>query len=292
MLSLSSHMLSCSPSLLSHALSLLSHALLLSLSPLTCSPVFSLSSLARAVKSKLSSAPELEAMPLHQYRNDGGGWGTSVNGAGGEDELPLPLDFPMPEMVFGNSILEFKHLKSGFVFHFSTLDALHHCRLDHPYLDVAVKKGGDDEGAGGVGQEERVLKVPVAAIWGNRKLVNSNIEIKPWEGNYDWTYSCPGYKGNSFGTSSVRRWRTDKEGVANGQVAGGAKRAYTIDYDRLKRRDPILWFDDIDLYESELDDNGEAKLSVKVRVMPSCFFCLQRFYLRLDKVLMRIYDTR
>ena len=46
------------------------------------------------------------------------------------------------------------------------------------------------------------------------------------------------------------------------------------------------------LYEDELDDNGCTKLSVKLRVMPSGFFILLRFYLRVDKTLIRVYDTR
>jgi len=42
----------------------------------------------------------------------------------------------------------------------------------------------------------------------------------------------------------------------------------------------------------ELDDNGCAKLSVKMRAMPSGFFILLRFYLRVDKTLIRVHDTR
>ena len=32
----------------------------------------------------------------------------------------------------------------------------------------------------------------------------------------------------------------------------------------LMARDPILFYDDVPLYESELDDNGASQLSVKV----------------------------
>jgi type 2A phosphatase activator TIP41 len=48
----------------------------------------------------------------------------------------------------------------------------------------------------------------------------------------------------------------------------------------------------VDLYESELDDNGVARMSVKVRVMPSGWYALLRFWLRVDGVLMRLRDTR
>ena len=53
-----------------------------------------------------------------------------------------------------------------------------------------------------------------------------------------------------------------------------------------------MFFDEVVLYEDELDDNGCAKLSVKLRVMQSGFFILQRFYLRVDQTLIRVFDTR
>ena len=65
-----------------------------------------------------------------------------------------------------------------------------------------------------------------------------------------------------------------------------------INYEKLKIQEKILFFDEVVLYEDELDDNGCTKLSVKLRVMPSGFFVLQRFYLRVDKTLIRVYDTR
>ncbi|CAN1812977.1 TIP41-like protein [Linum perenne] len=46
------------------------------------------------------------------------------------------------------------------------------------------------------------------------------------------------------------------------------------------------------LYEDELADNGVSLLTVKVRVMPSYWFLLLRFWLRVDGVLMRLRDTR
>ncbi len=60
----------------------------------------------------------------------------------------------------------------------------------------------------------------------------------------------------------------------------------------LKRPDPILFFDEVMLYEDELADNGIAMLSCKIRVMPARLLLLSRFFLRLDDVLFRIRDTR
>ena len=60
----------------------------------------------------------------------------------------------------------------------------------------------------------------------------------------------------------------------------------------LKRPDPILFFDDVILYEDELADNGIAMLSCKIRVMSERLLLLTRFFLRLDDVVFRIRDTR
>lgn len=113
----------------------------------------------------------------------------------------------------------------------------------------------------------------------------------------------------------------------------------------LTSRDPILLFDALPLYESELEDNGVSHVrraltnktmpcslrrpavapaargvllllqprlsgcrpcpnqntsacsravwcSVKVRLMPRCWLVLLRFYLRVDKVAVRLRETR
>uniref|UniRef100_A0A7E4V5V3 TIP41-like protein n=1 Tax=Panagrellus redivivus TaxID=6233 RepID=A0A7E4V5V3_PANRE len=65
-----------------------------------------------------------------------------------------------------------------------------------------------------------------------------------------------------------------------------------IDFEKLKRRDPIQFYSEVVLYEDELADHGCAHMSIRVRVMPSTFFLLQRFYLRVDHVMVRIIDTR
>jgi type 2A phosphatase activator TIP41 len=65
-----------------------------------------------------------------------------------------------------------------------------------------------------------------------------------------------------------------------------------INIELLKQPDPILFYESMPLYEDELGDNGTSELSVRIRVMPKCFLILQRFFLRVDNVLFRIYDTR
>ena len=65
-----------------------------------------------------------------------------------------------------------------------------------------------------------------------------------------------------------------------------------IPLELLKRPDPILFFDEVMLYEDEMADNGITLYSCKVRIMPQRLLLLCRFFMRLDNVLLRIRDTR
>lgn len=60
----------------------------------------------------------------------------------------------------------------------------------------------------------------------------------------------------------------------------------------LRRQDPILFFDEVMLYEDEMADNGITMISCKIRVMPQRMLLLCRFFMRLDNVLIRMRDTR
>ena len=55
---------------------------------------------------------------------------------------------------------------------------------------------------------------------------------------------------------------------------------------------PILHFGQVVLYEDEFADRGASKAYVRFRVMKDCFFLLQRSYIRIDHVTVRILDTR
>ena len=88
---------------------------------------------------------------------------------------------------------------------------------------------------------------------------------KPSNRQYDWTYQTS-YKGSIRGEKSVK---SDPGALC--------------DLENLKKRETIGWYRDIRLYDDELDDNGAVSLGVKIRVMPSCFFILVRYYLRVDK---------
>ena len=71
--------------------------------------------------------------------------------------------------------------------------------------------------------------------------------------DYDWTYTPQSY-----------------QGTVNSSAGGGNEDCLEIDYERLKRQDPILFFDENILYEDELGDNGISMISVKL-VINTCF---------------------
>jgi type 2A phosphatase activator TIP41 len=61
---------------------------------------------------------------------------------------------------------------------------------------------------------------------------------------------------------------------------------------RLGRDNPILHFAEVYLYEDDLGDQGYTACNLRFRVMADCFYVLHRYYLRVDEVLVRIFDTR
>ena len=94
--------------------------------------------------------------------------------------------------------------------------------------------------------------------------------VKP----FDWSYST-NYKGTLRSPSAPFETTTTP-----------------IPLELLKRPDPILFFDEVILYEDEMADNGITMYSCKIRVMPARLLLLCRFFMRLDNVLLRIRDTR
>lgn len=174
------------------------------------------------------------------------------------DNAEKNLGIPIPEMIFGKNKVSIEHEKSGFEIHFTALNA----------LDLVDKTG--DKG---------LIQVAHSKAWSstrnkNRSAAGDKIEgiIKP----FDWTYSTD-YCGD------VCDSKTMDDNIEN---------VPEIPFDKLKQPDPILFFDEVSLYEDELGDNGIVILNCKVRVMPERLLVLCRFFLRVDNVLLRIRDTR
>lgn len=114
------------------------------------------------------------------------------------------------------------------------------------------------------------LKIACSEEWKESRQDHGPLdEVKP----FDWTFSTD-YTGTLLGDFKV------------------VSTEERIDMEKLRQKERILFYEDITLFEDELHDNGIAVLSVKVRVMPSSFYILLRYFLRVDNVCLKINDTR
>jgi len=169
------------------------------------------------------------------------------------DKMSAKLGIPVPEMIFGDNMVSIEHLASGWRLEFNAFDA----------LDRVDKTGNN------------MLKVAYSEEWSSsREKTSENIKevVKP----FDWSYTTD-YKG------------TITKGI---EFEKRPEHTKPIPIELLKRPDPILFFEEVVLYESELDDNGISLLTCKFRVMPDRMLLLCRLFMRLDNVIVRIRDTR
>lgn len=125
-----------------------------------------------------------------------------------------------------------------------------------------------------VNNMEDTVKVACAQEWQESRADSEHSKevVRP----YDWTYTTD-YRGTLIG---------------DGMQIQVTKTSERIDIEKLKAREQIMFFDEVLLFEDELHDHGVSMISVKIRVMPTSFFLLLRFFLRVDGVMIRINDTR
>ncbi|KAG0365192.1 TIP41-like family-domain-containing protein [Gamsiella multidivaricata] len=185
---------------------------------------------------------------------------TSILNSQEIDVATADLGIPIPEMIFGNNYLSVEH-KSGFKLEFKALPAL-------AMVDQSTKTS-------------ELIKVSYAREWFDKRSMANQEHITDVVKPYDWTYSTK-YAGTNLSSPEHPQM----------QFVETKDKSECIDIEQLKRPDPILFYDENILFEDELADNGTAVLTTKVRVMPSCFLILLRFFLRVDDVLFRIHDTR
>lgn len=158
----------------------------------------------------------------------------------------------LPEMTFDRNSLTIVHLASGCKIELCTLDALN--LVDH---------------------EHDLIKVSYADEWLAKRHDNEDIKNTPKP--FDWTFTT--YYNGSMINSKTHRL-VPSESVQE------------PDQEKLLRRDRILYHTEFVMFEDELADNGSSKLTVKCRVMPTFILILMRFYLRVDKVMIRVQETR
>lgn len=193
-----------------------------------------------------------------------------ISKSGPIDEMSKKLGIPVPEMIFGDNMVSIEHLASGWRLEFNAFDALDRVdKTDKNMLKVAYSKEWSSSRYG------TFIETAHNFLTVCREKTHEGIKevVKP----FDWSYTTD-YKGT---TTKGKPFH-----------APPTAEAEPIPIELLKRPDPILFFEEVVLYESELDDNGISVLSCKLRVMPDRMLLLCRLFMRLDKVLIRIRDTR
>lgn len=207
-----------------------------------------------------------------------------ISKAGPIDQMTERLGIPVPEMIFGDNLVSLTHEPTGWCLRFDAFDALD--RVDKT--------------------DRNMLQVAYARDWSSsRESTTAGIRevVKP----YDWSYSTdycgtldvPRHAGHEARAKEDQQEAKGEEGKEekSEQKTEGGRLAFKpsqeqIPLELLKRRDPILFFDEVMLYESELDDNGISQFSVKVRVHEHRMLLLCRLFMRLDNVIVRLRDTR
>lgn len=210
----------------------------------------------------------------------------------------------LPEIVFANAFLSLKYTrKTGDVsqdgenmhtetydFQFNAKDALLEWAKCHLHLGKQVEGENEVKCYRGVS----IIKTVDAKLWEERQAreaTSANAHSLfggATEYNYDWCFQSP-YTGfysknnskdlNDIITSSESEW---KELPESG-----------IDFSLLMdQKQPILYFDDVNLYEDDMHDNGYVSLRCKIRVMPTCFLLLMTLFVRVDHVLVRVKEVR
>ena len=162
----------------------------------------------------------------------------------------------LPEMVFDKAIVKIV-LPDNVSIEWTATGALQEWAKAHQAIPV-----GATDSHNGVS----VLKALDAQLWSTKKEATT-------EFHYDWSFSTP------YLQTGGTNWIPLK--------SSGMNQGLLLDTSQ-----PILYFDENQLYEDDMHDNGVVSFRIKTRVMPTCVFILSRLWLRVDGVVLRVKETR
>ena len=238
----------------------------------------------------------------------------------------------IPPMVFGHDVMRIRHTGSAagaggaeeegvgggggggsaYSLNFNAKDALQCWAKQHEPARVAA-------------EPLHVVQVPYSRTWLERSqfaTTSSNggaaareaAEVKDSESDasisiddsvthraWDWTFStdyCGTLAGGALALHGLRTASVfDDVLMAAGTGVGGNRfrpsATSGIDFSALRATsDPILFYDELLLYQDDLEDCGEVSFDTKLRVMPNCWFVLARLFLRIDGVMVRLRESR
>ena len=210
------------------------------------------------------------------------------------DQLSDLLGVTPPEMPFPRNALVLQHAPSGFSYCFDATRALEcvdgvNADVHHSGIDCAVAMNlTEPHNRQRRNSSQSAIKVAYAKEWGESRRLQPSAKSSASNDEaashiteakqYDWTYSntWPGMSGAS--QPPMLSDRAHDQGVNPWrdvfQLATDPARD-RIPVERLgpNSGEPILFYDDVMLYEDELGDNGSSMLNVKVvraPLTPAC----------------------
>ena len=143
-----------------------------------------------------------------------------------------------------------------------------------------------------------MVQVAMAGFWKNKDKSKIK-DYKEYQATSDWTFSTA-YKGTTRYLSNYAKKIADETSLEIDYNKEGptdnlnlvVTPVSTIPFHMLSPDNPIKHFGQVYLFETDLEDCGYAMSIVRFRVMGDCYYVLLRFYLRVDGVQVRIFDTR
>lgn len=198
------------------------------------------------------------------------------------DALGETLKIKTPEIVFSDSFVKICQEEIGLSYEFDTVRALE--LINFEKRNEKLFSEGGELRTDSISMLPNELKVSMAPHWEGRTVPKDSnfsernseqVIAKVCDFGSDWTFSSP-YKGHFTSSFPLRAEVTEE----------------SIPISRLGVDNPILWGGEVIFYEAELDDCGQCKFTLRIRAMADCFYALVRLYLRVDHVIVRIFDTR
>lgn len=259
-------------------------------------------------KEQILVSQEVKKIPVKQETFEHAGWKFTFQKGGilpsnELDELSDRIKLQgIPDIVYGYNFAKLTNEKKDFSFEIIPEDSLSFANFEKRasnYKEDYDKSEVTDL----INIVPEELKIKQAEHWKNKK-VSEDAEIKTLEKISDWSYTTP-YKGTSkrlSETVSTNEKVNNEEKQLTDQMENLnikdqskiyiEKTSDSIPLHNLTQKNPIKWFNEFTLFEDELGDCGLTQSTFRFRVMDDCFFGLLRFYLRVDDVCVRIYDTR
>lgn len=180
----------------------------------------------------------------------------------------------LPQSCFDQAAITIQLLGrfNGTTLSWTAWQALVEWSRGHQYISTTINNQSCDFGPDSTASSYDSV---VSILNADKSTTISN--IKETDSNYDWTFSTPF---SCHLSSSYFYWKPLQR---NG-----------IDICSLmqSRDEPIIYYDEIDLYEDHLHEIGIVTCRAKIRITPTYLYLLFRLMARVDQISILVRDTR